>query len=160
MERRKFIKQTTFAIAGISMIPHVISCSGKTLDISELLGKINQNLLDFSKEGNDFFSYYSLENHFKHEFIKGNQAFLFEQQNKIVGFTIKEEGTSNAENYIEKLTSLYGQKNKVIDNLFGTEYLWKAKNKNIKLCYTKPYEGLEQNMHYSEYDANSKLIVF
>jgi hypothetical protein len=160
MNRRQFILQSSIAAVGIIISSSLVSCSGKTLDLSELLGKTNQNLLDYSKEGDDFFSYYTLENHFTHDFILGNQAFLFAEQTKVVGFTIKEEGISNAANYIEKLTSLYGQKTKVIDNEFGTAYLWKSKDKNIKFCYTKPYEGLEQNMHYSEYSPSSKLIVF
>lgn len=160
MQRRKFIKQTTLSVLGVGFIPHILSCSGKTLEISSLIGKTNQDCTNFSKEGNDFFSYYALENHYTHEFIKGDKAFLFEQEDKIIGFTIKEQGISEVENYMEKITSLYGTKVKVIDNIFGTEYLWKTINKNIKFCYTKPYEGLEQNMHYSEYSPSSKLIVF
>ena len=160
MNRREFIKQSSIATVGIMVLPQLISCSGKTLELSTLFEKTKQDFTSFSKEGNDFFSYYALENHFSHDFVNGDEAFLFEEQSKIVGFTIKEEGISEVESYIEKLTSLYGQKNKVIDNIFGTEYLWKTKDKNIKLCFTKKHENLEQNMHYSEYVSNSKLVVF
>jgi hypothetical protein len=160
MERRKFIKQTTLALAGISIIPNLVSCSNKKLDLNNFLEKTNQNLLAYDKEGNNFFSYYILKNNFTHDLIRGDQAFLFEEQTKVVGLTIKEEGISNAENYINKLTSLYGQKTKETDNEFGTAYLWKTKNKKIKLYITKEYKNLVQNMHYNEYLADSKLIVF
>ncbi len=161
MDRRQFIKQTSIATVGIIISSSLVSCSSEALKLSTLIGKPKQNLSNFIKEGDDFFSYYTLESSdFEHDFVDGDKAFLFASSNKIVGFTIKIEGVSDVENYIEKLNSLYNEKIKVIDNIFGTEYLWKAKNKHIKLCYTKPYEGLEQNMHYSEYDVNSNLIVF
>ena len=38
--------------------------------------------------------------------------------------------------------------------------LQRLKDKNIKLSLTKKYMNLEQNLHYSEYLPNQKLIIF
>lgn len=163
MKRRKFIQQTVTVATGLILLPNLISCSNEELSLTSLLGKKDTVLTNLSlkKEGNSDFSYIILENSsYKHDLIVGLEAFVFSVDQTIVGFTIRETGIANSIKYFDKLNSLYKTPKKTIANDFGIENLWIESDKHIKLCYTKPYKGLEQNTHYSEYLPESKLIVF
>lgn len=163
MDRRKFITQTALGTFGVLLSTNLISCAKENISLESLLGNSSDLLLkyQFNKVGNDYFSYSILEkDDFQHKTFKGTRAFVFSEEKKITGFTIQTKGINEVSKFIDQLTLLYKEKEKVFENEFGTEYVWKVKNKHIKLCFSKEYEGLEQNTYYSEYLPESKLVVF
>ncbi|TPN89087.1 hypothetical protein [Aquimarina algicola] len=160
MHRRIFIKNTVLISTGI-LASGLISCSNNTIILDNIIGKSEDIVNSFPKEGDDNFFYYILpQSNAEHSSISGQETFIFCQNGKIIGFNIKIDGTDDIEKYSAQLSQLYGSQKKVFENDFGQEFEWKTDTKQIKLCYSKQFPNVPQHTFYSESIFNSKLSIF
>jgi len=161
MHRRTFIRNSALLSTGILISSSLIYCSGKKISLDDCIGK-NKNILDgFPVEGDSYFSYYTLpQSKFSHSNFSGEQAFVFCKNNKIVGYTIKMNGTDDVENYMSKLSQKYGVQKKVFENDFGEEFSWETDSRKFSLTYAKNYPNVPKNTYFSEAVLKNGLMVF
>ena len=161
MERRRFINITSaVAVAGFVVPNLLISCnSTEKINLNDIIGKPEQLLKQFVKEGDNDFAYYIITN-FEHNFIAGKETYIYCQKGKIIGYTIREEGSSNKEEYSNQISQKYGKKKQRFANDYGEEYEWEMDNKKVILCYTSEQTDLPQNTYYSESILGEQLIIF
>ncbi len=161
MHRRKFIRNTLYISSGLFISHSLIGCNSNVIQLNEIIGKSDEILTPFSKEGDDFFAYYILtKQSFIHPKIKGNQVFIYCQEGIIVGYTIKINGIEKIEDLSKRFSQQYGPQSLVFENDFGKEYEWKTNNKKIMLCFSKENLKLPQNTYYSEALLSNNLLVF
>lgn len=139
----------------------LISCSNTGISLEKCIGQSEDLLSSFPKEGDHNFAYYTLnESDFIHPLIFGETTYVFSQEGKIVGYTIKMSGISEITKYSNKLNELYGPSIKIFENDYGEEHKWTTPDRNMILNYTKQYKNIPQNTFYSEALKGNKLIVF
>lgn len=161
MQRRKFIGMTSIATVAGLLVPNLlISCSGgEKINLNDIIGKPENLLEQFPKEGDSDFAYYMISN-FEHDFVQGNEVFIYCQKGKIVGYTVREKGSEQKNDYIKQLSQKYGDKKQVFTNDFGEEYEWEKDGIKVILCYTNEQSNWPQNTYYSEATLGEQLIVF
>ncbi len=161
MHRRQFIKNTTLFSSAILISSSLVYCSDKKFALEDNIGKSGNILDEFPVEGDSDFSYYILQkSQFSHSEVSGQQAFVFCKNEKIIGYTIKIDGTDKAENYLRQLSQKYGVQKKVFENDFGHEYSWENNDKQISLTYAKNYANVPQYTYFSEAILDTSLFIF
>ncbi|WP_108869267.1 hypothetical protein [Aquimarina aquimarini] len=147
--------------AGLLIPLTLTNCSGGTILLDDSIGKSENILKSFTKQGDDFFSYYTIsKSNCSHPLFSGEESFIFCQKQKIIGFTIKMNGITDIKKYNETLNQLYGANKKVYENDFGEEYEWKNETRKIILSYSKQESKVPQNTFYSESLLNKNLLIF
>ena len=163
MNRRKFIVNTGLGALSLYFTPTLISCSNKkVVNLSTVLGQ-SPTLLSsanyLSKEGNNDFGYYQFdEENFTIEKHKGQQAFIFYKNSKIIGFTLQIEGNDFFSQNIELLSNSMGKYKTIFKNDFGEELQWNNPDKIIKLS-VNTLKDLPQLTFYSEFLEDFNLIL-
>ncbi|WP_028887524.1 hypothetical protein [Tenacibaculum ovolyticum] len=161
MKRRIFIQNTILGVTGLSISSLTLACSKKEVILNEIIGRSEEELISFNKEGNSDFSYYTIPYAaFSHPLVSGRETFIFCKESSIVGYTVKKENTDDVEAIFEKLNELYGDSKLIYENDFGYKYEWSTESRLYALTYTKAYPNLPQNSFYSEAVLKNELIVF
>ncbi|MDO6811237.1 hypothetical protein Q4603_21650 [Zobellia galactanivorans] len=93
MKRRQFIESTLVATIGLCSPPLLASCSKKgNIPLNTIIGEKEKLLMEFPRQGNQYFSFYILkQGDFDHPNIKGDKAYVYCENGKIVGYTITSE---------------------------------------------------------------------
>ncbi len=136
MKRRQFIKNTVIVSSGLLLVNPLVSCSGSSLKLEELIGQPQEllNTYDEFKQGNNKFGYYLLKSSlFNHNLFKGESVLVYYDDNKIIGYTIKIKGTKNFVEYQNQLTEIHGKGILDYKNDFGESYKWISTNHKYNL---------------------------
>ena len=161
MQRRNFIKSTALGIVGISCSSLLFNCSKERFSLKAIIGQPEKLSESFKKEGDTNFAYYTIKHSsFEHKLVSGECVFIFCKENKIVGFTIRQDTTVKSKKYTAKLSEFYNDTELIYDNEFGKKYRWQNSNREFNLSYTKDFPNLSQYTFYSESILNHGLIVF
>lgn len=161
MRRRIFIKKGALVSVGVLVSSSLMNCAKNSIKLDDLIGKSDVIFTSFPKEGDEHFAYYIIsKSDFEHSFFKGEEVFVFSQNGKIVGYTIKSDKVTNMVSSCEYLDTLYGVKTVVFENDFGKEYEWKTDTKKIILSFTNISQDIPQHLFFSEATLNNNLLVF
>lgn len=161
MNRKQFIKNVLIFSGGILITQPLVSCSKESFQLEELIGKSESLLKNYSKIGNNQFGYYKVDtNAFKHKIFKGKNAFIYSENQKIIGYTIKIEGIQNFNTNKKSLSKAYGESHLVYKNDFGEQHKWTKSKRKYSIEKVEKRQNLSPNTFFSESLIENKLIVF
>lgn len=153
MKRREFIPISLKVTLAVAFSGNLFTrCSFVNIDIHTIVGQpinsISKKKIEY--EGN--ISCYSLTN-FKSKFSDTDKVFIFCENDKIIGFSIKLKPTTKEQIKIPNDATL------AYDNAFGSKSTWKENNKNISATIAKPYDDIKNFSFYSEYLDEVEVFI-
>lgn len=160
MKRRIFAKRLLASLTGFSLLPFLIRCSPKKLDLTSLIGQNTSSLRKKDKNGNDFFAYYTINGNELNSKAKAEEALIFARNGQIIGYTLVIDGTQAGEETFNELKNNVGEPQKIIDNDYGSQWKWQKGERTLALTIGNVEKGLPQKTWLSEYMSASDLIVF
>lgn len=161
MKRRKFIEKSILGIITIYVSTNFIACNNiKKIQLNHILDELSSIIKYYSQKiGKDGFVCYVLKpTEFSIENNKNlEEAFVYCEDEKINGFTIRYEDIGQLSEMIEELNKLHNKYKLNYENEFGKEFQWMTSSKRIKLSYNEGY-NLKKNIFYSEFTLKNNLI--
>ncbi|CAZ94514.1 Hypothetical protein ZOBELLIA_441 [Zobellia galactanivorans] len=162
MKRRQFIESTLVTIIGLCSPPLLASCSKKgNIHLNTLMGKGEKLLQEFPHQGDQYFSFYILEpGDFVHPNIKGDKAYVYCENGKIVGYTITSEKIEEKQKWQEHSKQMYGVGKKIYKNDYGMSQQWQNEKLKITLSSSgNQRENIDDKVFYSEVLSSSNIIL-
>lgn len=154
MKRREFIPIACKAFLAFSVTGSLLSgCSALSVDLDEVIGQSVSILGNKKTEYEGEICCYSLQR-FKSA-IPGEKAFIFCQDDKIIGFSVKIKPSSSLPMEFQS-----PENSKIaFDNAFGTKITWQEGSVNKSLTTAKKYEDIISYTFYSVYADEAEYAV-
>lgn len=161
MKRRKFIEKSILGLITIYISTNFIACNNiKKLQLNQILDEFSSIIKYYNQKiGEKGFICYVLK---PSEFSVENnnnleEAFIYCEEEKINGFTIRYQDVGQLSEMLEDLNTLHNKYKLTHENEFGKEFEWETSNKRIKLSYNEGY-NLKKNIFYGEFTLKNNLI--
>ena len=159
MKRRDFISMTMLAGTALAFSPLFTGCNSRRFAIDKIIGMDAGLLEGMPKTGDDFFAFYELPKGSFTSEVQAGKAFVFTQENQIVGYTLVLHDLEKAKELKQTLLSVHGIPYESAENHQGTEYKWSAAPVGISLAIAGK-KSMDEKAWYSVYKANTRLIMF
>lgn len=161
LHRRTFIKNSALFSLGFVIIPSLAYCSNKQIRLEEIIGKDESILHEFPAEGDAYLPYYTLsKSNFSHSSLAGNQAFVFCQDGKIIGYVLQMKGSNNDKIIKDEISGKYGVPQKDFENDFGVAYSWRNETRKCSFSMSKNYKNSPNPTFYSEAVLEKAELLF
>ncbi|RAV30756.1 hypothetical protein [Sinomicrobium soli] len=162
MKRRKFFLNIGFGAIGIFSSGFLIHCSNGIYTLVNIIGEKWDGLIDnnLKKEGNEYFAFFTLKKgDFEHPYVDGDKALVYCQYGKVIGYKVLIKNDTEVGSVIKRIDEIGSEKQKVLENEFGTKFQWKSGNRNISLSLVNNISNVPTYMIFSEFSSESNLMV-